>query len=88
MTEARLDHIKVRKYLVRQTHVKEKSATEDSENWKKLKAMSFKDFLKDVGIYSKISHEKNASAQYEEALSRYHQALRGGIRGYAAVLYT
>jgi len=50
--------------------------------------MSFEDFLKDVGIYSKISHEKNASAQYEEALSRYHQALRGGIRGYAAVLYT
>ena len=47
--------------------------------------MDFKTFLKNVGMYSKISPVLSEPEKFTHAKARYHNALRAGIKGFASV---
>ena len=57
---------------------------EDQPNYKKLIAMSFKDYLKCVGMFDGIK-DGSEEEQMVKAKARYHWALRASIRGQMSV---
>ena len=75
---------KIKKFLTRQTY--SETDVDQSESWKKLKSMSFLEFLQEVGMF----HESKpltsyTSVQIEKAIDRYYKALSMSMKGTGAV---
>ena len=81
---AKKDYLYIRKFLSRMTLVPKGEKREDQPNYKKLIAMSFKDYLKCVGMFDGIK-EGSEEEQMVKAKARYHWALRASIRGQMSV---
>ena len=83
---AKKDYLAIRKYLIRQTYTPDKCKLEDQLNWQKLKKIDFKTFLNNVGMYSDVSKNLSELEQFVQAKTRYHEAIRSGIKGRASIL--
>ena len=78
------DYLGIRKFLLRSTYTPKGEKREDQPLYQQLIALSFKEFLQKVGMYQDI-HEGSEEEQLLKAKSRYHSALRAGIKGQVAV---
>ena len=81
---AKKDYLVIRKFLLRSTYTPKGEKREDQPLYKKLIALTFKEFLQKVGMYQDI-HEGSEEEQLIKAKSRYHLALRASIKGQVAV---
>ena len=69
------DYLMIRKYLLRQTYVLEKGRLNDQSGWKRLKNLTFQEFLKDVGMFSECTMTETAEKQLEMAESQCQRLL-------------
>ena len=84
VAKRKADLKKIKKFLIRQTH--SESSLEESEGWKKLKEMSFLEFLQAVGMFVQMKPVSAYSElEVEIAKTRYFGALGMSIRGTGAV---
>lgn len=74
--EAKRDYAKIRKYLLRLTHFKDFSLT---EQWNSFIQMSFFDFLYEVGMFESADQREDPEAQLK-ARERYLTALRSEVK--------
>jgi hypothetical protein len=79
------DLSKIKKYLIRQTFTEEN--LESSENWKKLKQLTFLDFIFQVGMFE----EEKPLSEYTQieinnASERYRNAISAGVKGTGTVV--
>lgn len=82
---AKRDYMSIKKYLLRQTYVPDKSKLDDQPNYKKLRNMDFKTFLEKAGMYSNVSENLPETERFAQAKSRYCNALRAEIKGYVKI---
>ena len=83
--QAKLDYLVIKKYLLRQTYVPEKSKLDDQPSYQKLRKMDFKTFLQTTGMFSSVSDKLSEAKRFSHAKARYYNALRAGIKGYAKI---
>ena len=75
---------KIKKYLTRQTYTE--TRLEELETWKKMKTMSFLEFLQEVGMFQEERQLSNySSMEIEKAIDRYYNALAMSMKGTGAI---
>ena len=75
---------RIKKFLLRQTH--SLTSVDASENWKKLKEMSFLEFLYAVGMFEVLKPLASyTTLEVEEAIQRYYDALSFSVKGTGGV---
>ena len=83
--ERRADLSKITKYLIRQTHTEKKLP--ESESCKKLKSLSFWDFLYEVGMFGKQKLSKEFTDQDKnDAKKKYLNAISASVQGTAVII--
>jgi hypothetical protein len=82
---AKKDYVAIRKFLLRQTFVPERAKRHEQEDYKRLVSMDFITFLKKIGMFTKVPCILLQQEMFEQARTRYHTALKAGIKGYASV---
>ena len=82
--QAKKDYLQIRKYLLRQCYTPKGSKREEQPSYIALQNLNFKTFLEKVGMFQGIN-EGSEEERLNKARSRYHTALRAGIKGQLTV---
>ena len=82
LKQAKEDYAKIRKFLLRLTHLKD---FRSSEEWKNFSSMSFYEFLKTVGMFDSSADMSNEKEQ-QKARDRYLTALRCEVKSSGMVM--
>ena len=83
--QAKKDYLQIRKYLLRQCYTPKGSKREEQSSYIELQNLDFKTFLEKVGMFQGIDEEEEEEERLNKARSRYHTALRAGIKGQLTV---
>ena len=78
--QAKMDNLKIRKYLLRQCFTPKGSKREEQPGYIALTDLDFKTFLRNVGMFQGI-HHGTEDDKMTKARMRYHTALRVEIKG-------
>ncbi len=81
---AKVDFLKIKKYIIRQTFAPVNAKLDNQKNWQEFKKSTFEDYLEDVGMFFSFEH-LTRSEQYEAAIERYEKAIRASVKGTCAI---